>query len=416
MQMKKLAKAGLLVPCALALLISIAYASAGTEGTEQSVNVGGPDADLIRNAAEILDELSDPIDMVLFYVTLGSQDPPATGTRQCAQYVINLLEGPESDLYGPTSFAAPEYSQGIRRRLAELQSPPPGWERQWEDLDNMLRLTSNAMVSILEENPPLAETRDVFAISEVLLEAANRRIDELLQEWGYEIWVLYGESIQAAIDSASPGATINIAPGTFRETLEITKSVSLVGWSDAPLHSSGGGRRGYGATLQPVGNQSGILVHSSDPIVVQIQKLNIEAALYGIEVSGQVELHIQDVDIVDTGIGIEVRDEAIVAISNGYFESNDVALLALGFSEVDVRDSRALGCKSPVAAVQARESCVMTVAETFIQENLGSGVLASGQAQLSMIDTYIPFNDGDGVLLAGGSQVEISSSVITSTK
>jgi len=38
-----------------------------------------------------------------------------------------------------------------------------------------------------------------------------------------------GDSIQAAVDSAQPGDTIRLAAGTFRESVEITKSITIIG-------------------------------------------------------------------------------------------------------------------------------------------------------------------------------------------
>ena len=43
------------------------------------------------------------------------------------------------------------------------------------------------------------------------------------------ITVRPGESIQKAIDLASPGDTIEVMSGTYRGTLDIMKSVSLIG-------------------------------------------------------------------------------------------------------------------------------------------------------------------------------------------
>src|SRR5262249_53558055 len=44
-----------------------------------------------------------------------------------------------------------------------------------------------------------------------------------------------GESIQAAIDAASPGATILIHAGTYTESLTLSKAVSLTGESSATV-------------------------------------------------------------------------------------------------------------------------------------------------------------------------------------
>ena len=412
MRLRSFGEVLLILLCIAAWIGPVVLGSDTAQGNEQAAVGSSNDADLIREAAGILAEIKEPVVQLLGFVSLGSD----RGGWQTAQEVVNRLEGRASELWGPTSCAAPESSQGIRPCLAELQAAPPGSTWQWERLSESLRLVSKTMYRIVDEQPSVSETRDQFMISRVLLESAIRMIDELLQTWGYEIWVLYGESIQAAIDAAPAGATINLDPGTYRETLEITKSITLRGWSSGAPATSDGRHRGYGVTLQPVGNQSGILIHSSEPIVVEILRINVEAALVGIEVSGPVELLVQDVDILDSKIGLYVHDGASVDVVNGYFESNAVALGAEGSSEVNVQDSRILLSWSQMAALQARESSVVAISGTYVQESVGHGVLVAQQAQLSIEDSYILYNDGDGILMGGESRLAMSGSVITSNK
>jgi parallel beta-helix repeat protein len=38
-----------------------------------------------------------------------------------------------------------------------------------------------------------------------------------------------GQSIQAAVDAAQPGDTVHVAAGTYRESIEVTKSINIVG-------------------------------------------------------------------------------------------------------------------------------------------------------------------------------------------
>ena len=412
MQMKNVIKAVVFLLCILAWAVPVALGSATAQGTEQGVTSTSDEADLIREAAAILAEIKEPVIRLLGYVSLGSE----RGGWQTAQEVVNRLEGRESELWGATSYEAPESPLGIRPRLAELHAAPSGSTWQWERLSESLRLVSKTMYRVVEEQPSLSETRDQFLIARVLLETASRAIDDLLQTWGYEIWVSFGESIQAAIDAAPPGATINLDSGTYRETLEITKSITLRGWSSGAPATSDGRHRGYGATLQPVGNQSGILIRSSEPIIVEILRMNIEGALGGIEVSGSVELLVQDVDILDSKIGLYVHDGAHVDVVNGYFESNASGLVAEGSCEVNVQDSRILLSWSQGGALQARESSVVTLSGTYVQENVGHGVLVVEQAQLSIENSYILYNDGDGILLGGESRLAMVGSVTTANK
>jgi parallel beta-helix repeat protein len=47
--------------------------------------------------------------------------------------------------------------------------------------------------------------------------------------YGAVVNVAAGQSIQAAVNAASPGDTIKVASGTFRESVEVTKSLTILG-------------------------------------------------------------------------------------------------------------------------------------------------------------------------------------------
>jgi nitrous oxidase accessory protein NosD len=60
-----------------------------------------------------------------------------------------------------------------------------------------------------------------FAVAALLLGFAQ----------GALITVEAGESLQAAIDAASPGDVLEVKSGIYRENLNITKQLTLQGWA-----------------------------------------------------------------------------------------------------------------------------------------------------------------------------------------
>ncbi len=85
--------------------------------------------------------------------------------------------------------------------------------------------------------------------------------------------VVEGQSIQAAIDVAAPGATITVGPGTYDENLSIDKSLSLIGAGrDVTTVQAIQGRNYNGGAFQ-----SPIVRIEGDAALLNLQPIEIDA-------------------------------------------------------------------------------------------------------------------------------------------
>ena len=417
-----------LLACAAALVMTIlvistfsAQADTDLDAIKDVIGLAQRIIDTMQRIGQILSEAKAPVRQAVSFVVMGMHSYTLEDSRLNAQAVINLLEGSESEHFDPAIDVIVDFDKGICPHLEQLnftlqewstiedETSSEGMEDGWERYLRLFQLASEIMQDMLDG----ADVEDAFLTAYALLSVGQDGITGMLQTWGFEIWVSPGESIQAAIDIANEGATIYLEPGTYRETLEITQSITIEGWMAELPQTSDGVRRAYGTVLQPVGDQVGILIHSSEPIVVEIRRLSIEEASNGITVSGNAQLLLEDIDVVRSEVGIDISSTASVEMSNCYLEYNDISVLLTGTSKSEIRDCRLQYCDNLLGALQVLESSSVTVSGSFIRDNAGSGIFVSDQARLVIEDSYIVSNGGDGVLLAGDCQVEMNGTSIT---
>lgn len=141
------------------------------------------------------------------------------------------------------------------------------------------------------------------------------------------------QTIQSAIDAASPGDTIIVEPGTYAENITINKSDLTVVSVEY-----------LGATIDASGVKDAVLITAPG---VTLDGFNIVEAKYGVQV-----LH----GVVDTTIQYNrfLNDEAMMAIyfnrgSGGWVEGNEIVNLRKGFGAqtdeaITVIDNLFMGC------------------------------------------------------------------------
>lgn len=130
-----------------------------------------------------------------------------------------------------------------------------------------------------------------------------------------------GRGIQRAVDAASSGDTIDVAPGSYAEPLTIVKSVALVGSVDAG---------GEASTVLPMATGQTAITVSDDSVTLrnlQVKRLvSDDSFAYGITFGKSVaNLTMDNVTIDGAGVGLRVGSGTNVdglTITKSHFDNN----------------------------------------------------------------------------------------------
>ncbi len=192
-----------------------------------------------------------------------------------------------------------------------------------------------------------------------------------------------GNNLQAAINAASPGATITVT-GTCNENITIP-------WDKTSLTLNGGGTATINASVP---TNATVTVLSRNASVIGF---NITGGLYGIQVVRGAVGIIDGNVIQSASYGIVVAQTSFAAIINNTIEENPTAGIV-------VADS--------AAAYIGVSSNANTVAQSNTIQNNAIGIIVAGSSSAKIVGNNISSNTGDGVQVVKASQADIASNTI----
>lgn len=188
-------------------------------------------------------------------------------------------------------------------------------------------------------------------------------------------------SIQEAIDAAQPENTVEIKAGTYRENIEIKKSLTIRGVSQEKVIIDGD-KRGYSVVR--------IMTPGEQAILVRLEGLQIIGAEggNGMLLQGSAQAKIRGCTISrNTGDGIRLEDSAQIEISKCTISENDYGIWLWNSARVEITD------------------CIITLNDT--------GIVVLGSALGKITDSRITRNLLNGVELRGNAQATVNNSIIS---
>jgi hypothetical protein len=228
-------------------------------------------------------------------------------------------------------------------------------------------------------------------------------------------------SLSDALEMAPAGALLRIEEGTWREKLEITRAVVLMG-------------RGAGRTriVPPEGTRIAVDVHGADQ--VQLHGLSIEGALIGAQIRGGSGHLFENVELRGQGESGLVGRQAKIAmaassvreiggghtgrgidVEGGGLEARHIVLIDAGRRALVVRGAPArledLEVRGSAGAVQALDGANVRVIRGRF-EGQGGAAIYAGAARLSIEGAHLSRNEY-GIIAARGAELSVTDDEVT---
>ncbi|MFC2082681.1 nitrous oxide reductase family maturation protein NosD [Candidatus Bipolaricaulota bacterium] len=409
----------LLGVCFVVVLGSALTSVPGISGEDASNNTPGQmESDRLVG---MMSEIVDPIREAYYVAAQGCNAETADALNVSAQATLNMIEGSSSPLFIDT-LEIPLYVTGGIRPVVDSFAFTEGWfdpevtsnmekrqlEKGFADVQDHLHTASELLQELLADSSSFSENRSNIETVCLLLDSLEIVIEGFLKQYGYEIHLRAGDSVQEAIDGARDGAVIYLWPTTYTESLDISKNITLDGSNVNANPLLAATWLQYGSAISTEGSgEVGVLIRSEEPIHVTIRQLMIRSTTEAISVSGDADVVLEDVTIRDAGTAIRIFDGGHVQMSKCLFELNDyVVNVSEGGSIVGINctfsDNR--------QAVSATSSSSCTLIDSVIErsglpeddESMTAGVVTAYCSDLVLERCIVRDNYGSGVTLGGG--------------
>jgi len=354
----------------------------------------------------VVEEMAELLDRAI-YLAVAGMSPYGRADTTLTEYgqgIVNLIQGPGSRNYDPTSEFTVDEGSGIQPLLFTLEREaafvaeflPDPVERSFAyALQTIARFVGMAgeVAEQTAARPPVTygDPDDMRTIYGYLL-AARGGPEEIFLIGGVQtlveqfpsriVWVREGESVQDAIERVPEGGTIYLEPGNYRGPLDIAKSVTIAAYSN-------GGSPAFGAVrIQGHPWNVAVDVESETPISVVLRNLEIYDGAAGILTGGSVSLQLENVVVRDNLQGISVLEGAVVtAVNSQFLGSKSGALLLSGDGECSLQSCR-------------------------IAEAAGNGVILHGDARLTAIDCSIVDGEQNGFSILDNATLHLEGTTI----
>jgi len=202
------------------------------------------------------------------------------------------------------------------------------------------------------------------------------------------------DTIQGALDAASPGALIRVGVGTFEGKLVVSKSVRIVGSGVGTVLRASGTPQSF---PDESGDDSSAVLEIRNASGVVVENLSFSGPEDGIAVRNSTGITIRNVDASGNGDdGIDIRGSQDVTVSGTFDNNGDKGVQVRdGSSEVTVDSARMTG--NGGKGIRLRDSTDCSLTRSTSSSNLDDGIVVRDSSGITIEQNTSSNNMGYGI-------------------